>query len=103
MGSSLRPGMGGSDPNEPAAHGSAIVYGPNVGRYLPSYTRYAEAGAARIVRDADTLSAALSRLIAADQAAAMAHAAWDVASVGAEVTDHILDLVQDTLDTAASV
>ncbi|MEB8388203.1 3-deoxy-D-manno-octulosonic acid transferase [Rhodobacteraceae bacterium KMM 6894] len=102
MGSSLRPGMGGSDPNEPAAHGSAIIYGPSVGRYLPSYTRYAEAGAARIVRDADTLSSALSRLIAADQAAAMAHAAWDVASVGAEVTDQIMEFVHDTLDTAAS-
>lgn len=102
MGRSLGAGMGGSDPNEPAAHGSAIVYGPNVGRYLPSYTRYAEAGAARIVRDVDTLAAALSRLIAADQAAAMAHAAWDVASIGAEVTDRIAELVHDTLDTAES-
>ena len=51
-----------------------------------------------MVRDADTLSATIGQVIAPDQAAAMAHAAWDVASQGAEVTDRILDLVQDTLD-----
>lgn len=102
MGSSLIAGHGGRDPNEPAAHGSAILYGPNVGRYLPSYSRYAEAGAARIVRDAGTLAAALARLIAVDQSAAMAHAAWDIASASAEVTDQILDLVQDTLDLRAA-
>lgn len=102
MGSSLIAGYGGRDPNEPAAHGSAILYGPNVGRYLPSYSRYAEAGAARIVRDAGTLAAALARLIAVDQSAAMAHAAWDIASASAEVTDQILDLVQDTLDRQAA-
>ena len=98
MGSSLQSGQWGRDPNEPAAHGSAILYGPYVRRYLSSYTRFAEAGAARIVRDAETLGTAVKRLIPADQSAAMAHAAWDVASQSAGVTDKILDLVQDTLD-----
>lgn len=98
MGSSLEAGQWGRDPNEPAAHGSAILYGPNVRRYLSGYSRFAEAGAARIVRDADTLAAAVQRLIPPDQSAAMAHAAWDVASQSAGVTDKILDLVQDTLD-----
>ncbi|MEI4260616.1 3-deoxy-D-manno-octulosonic acid transferase [Roseovarius sp. D0-M9] len=98
MGNSLLPGMTGSDPNEPAAHGTAIVYGPNVPRYLPSYKRYAGAGGARIVRDAGTLAGALAHLIAADRSATMAHAAWEVATAGAEVTDHILDMLQDMLD-----
>ena len=98
MCSSLYPGQTGRDPNEPAAHGSAILYGPNVSRYLSGYTRYAEAGAARIVRDADTLAAAVQLLISPDQSATMAHAAWDVASQGAAVTDKILDLIQDALD-----
>ncbi|WP_306155747.1 3-deoxy-D-manno-octulosonic acid transferase [Roseovarius sp. MMSF_3281] len=98
MGSSLKAGQWGRDPNEPAAHGSAILYGPNVRRYLSSYSRYAEAGAARIVKDADSLAAAVLSLIPPDKSAAMAHAAWDVASEGAGVTDQILDLVQDTLD-----
>lgn len=98
IGNSLLPGMEGCNPNEPAVHGSAILYGPNVRRYLAEYSRFAEARAARIVRDATTLAAAVQSLIAPDQAAAMAHAAWDIASQGAEATDHILDLVQDTLD-----
>jgi 3-deoxy-D-manno-octulosonic-acid transferase len=41
----------------------------------------------------------VSRLIAPDQAAAMAHAGWDVISKGAAVTDKITDLIQDILDT----
>lgn len=98
MGSSLFPGMSGYDPNDPAVHGSSILYGPNVRRHLPEYSRFAEAGAARIVRDTDTMIAAVQSLIAPDKAATMAHAAWDVASEGAEVTDRVLDLVQDTLD-----
>lgn len=98
MGGSLLPGLTGHDPNEAAVHGTAILYGPHLRHYLSEYTRYAEAGAARIVRDADTLAAAVQSLLAPDQAAAMTHAAWDVASQGAPVTDRVLDLVQDTLD-----
>lgn len=98
MGSSLIPGHGGRDPWEPAALGSAILYGPNVSRYLPAYSRLAGAGAARIVRDADTLAAAIIRLSAPDQAAIMAHAAWEVSSEGAEATDKLMALVQDILD-----
>ncbi|WP_135506515.1 3-deoxy-D-manno-octulosonic acid transferase [Roseovarius aestuariivivens] len=98
MGSSLRPGATGSDPNEPAAHGSAILYGPSIRRYLTSYTRFAEAGAARIVRDAETLANAVSRLIPPDETAAMAHAAWEVASRSAALTDRVAELVNDQLD-----
>jgi 3-deoxy-D-manno-octulosonic-acid transferase len=90
--------MEGCNPNEAAVHGTAILYGPNIRRYMSEYSRFAEARAARIIRDAQTLAAAVQNLIAPDQAAAMIHAAWDVASLGAEVTDRILDLLQDTLD-----
>lgn len=98
MGNSLIPGMTGSDPGEAAVLGSAILYGPNVRTYIQDYSRFAEGRAARIVRDAETLAAALEHLIAPDRSAAMVHAAWDIASQGAEVTDRILALVQDTLD-----
>lgn len=98
MASSLLSHGGGRDPYEPAALGSAVLYGPNITRYLEAYSRFAAQGAARIVRDAETLAAALGRLIAPDQAASMAAAAWRVATDGAEVTDQVLDLVQDTLD-----
>ncbi|GAB4282907.1 MAG: glycosyltransferase N-terminal domain-containing protein [Roseovarius sp.] len=98
MGSSLIPGGPGSDPNEPAAHGSAILYGPGIRDHLGVYARYAEAGAARIVRDAQTLAAAVRQLIPPDQSAAMAHAAWDVATRSAAAMDQLIDMVLTALD-----
>ena len=102
MGGSLCEGAHGRDPNEPAAHGSAIVYGPNVRAHLPAYSRFAEAGAARIVRDADSLAQAVQSILPPDQSAAMAHAAWDVATQGAAVMDRLVALVLETLDARAA-
>ncbi len=100
LGGSLRPGPGGEDPLEAAAHGTALLYGPNVGRHLASYSRLAEAGAARIVRDADTLATAVSQLVAPDHAATMAHAGWDVVSQGAALTDALLSTICDWIDAS---
>ena len=99
MGCSLNPGSEGKTPNEPAVHGSAILYGPHVRAHLSGYSRYTQADAARMVRDADTLAGAVQRLFPPDQSAMMAHAAWDVASEGAALTDRVLSLIQDELDT----
>ena len=98
MGSSLMSGMHGSNPNEPAAHGSAILYGPNIGDHLGTYSHYAEAGAARIVRDGPTLADAVQRMFPPDKSAAMAHAAWDVATQGAAVMDSLAEAILDALD-----
>jgi 3-deoxy-D-manno-octulosonic-acid transferase len=98
LGSSLASGHGGQNPFEAAALGSAVLYGPNVRRFLPFYTRLANAGAARIVNDAQTLGTAVIRLISPDQAAAMAHAGWDVISEGADVIDRVVTLVEKSLD-----
>ena len=38
MGCSLIAGTQGSDPNEPAAHGSAILYGPNIRAHLDTFS-----------------------------------------------------------------
>jgi 3-deoxy-D-manno-octulosonic-acid transferase len=103
LGGSLVAGRGGVDPLEAAALGSAVLYGPRVGRHLQSYSRLAAAGAARIINDSAALGMAVSRLVAPDQAALMAHAGWDVVSEGAALTDRITDLVQDTLDTQRGV
>jgi 3-deoxy-D-manno-octulosonic-acid transferase len=99
LGGSLVVGRGDIDPLEAAALGSAVLYGPRVGRYLQSYSRLASAGAARIINDSAALGMAVTRLVAPDQAALMAHAGWDVVSEGAALMDRITDLVQDTLDT----
>lgn len=98
LGSSLIAGDYACDPFDAASLGSAVLYGPKVRHYLPSYSRLAAAGAARIVNDAEALGNAVSRLIAPDQAATMAHAGWDVISEGAALTDKVTDMVQDALD-----
>ncbi len=101
LGGSLVAGRTGEDPMEAAALGSAILYGPRVGQYLQSYSRLANAGAARIINDSAALGMAVSRLVAPDQAALMAHAGWDVVSEGAALADRITDLVQNALDMQA--
>lgn len=103
MGSSLATGHRGRNPFEAATLGSAVLYGPNVRRFMPFYSRLAKAGAARIVKDAETLGAAVTQLIAPDQAAAMAHAGWDVVSQGADLTDRVIELVQAGLDGELAV
>ena len=98
LGGSLAGKGGGQSPMMAAALGSAILYGPNVGQHLESYSRLVAAGAARIVKDMDSLSAAVSHLIAPDRAAAMAHAGWNVVSAGAETADLILAQIGEWLD-----
>lgn len=98
LGGSLAGKTGGQSPMMAAALGSAILYGPNVGRHLDAYSRLVAAGAARIVKDMDSLSAAVSHLIAPDRAAAMAHAGWNVVSAGAETADLVLTQINEWLD-----
>lgn len=102
LGGSLVPSTHACDPLEAAALGSAVLYGPRVGRYLQSYSRLVNAGAARIINDGTALGTAVSQLVAPDQAAMMARAGWEVVSEGAALADRISDLVQDTLDKRAS-
>ncbi|MCR8826833.1 3-deoxy-D-manno-octulosonic acid transferase [Pseudosulfitobacter koreensis] len=98
LGGSLVTGQGGQDPFAAAALGSAVLYGPSVGKHLDAYRRLANAGAARIVNDAESLGAAVTWLIAPDQAAKMAMAGWDVVTEGADTMERIIALVQDGLD-----
>ena len=88
----------GIAPLAAAALGCAILYGPNVGRYIDSYSRLSSAGAARTVNDGEMLGQALLQLIAPDQAASMALAGWEVATEGADLTDRLIDLISDRLD-----
>ncbi len=103
MGSSLERGMSGRDPNEPAAHGSAILSGPFMDRYQITFDRYVDAGAARMIQSAPELSAAIKDLMPPDKSAVMAQAAWDISSRGAEVMDRVMDLSQDLLDATGAL
>lgn len=98
LGSSLVSGQGGRNPYEPAALGSAILYGPGVRHHLNAYSKLAKAGAARIVKDADSLSAAVASLMAPDKVAKMVHAGWEIVSEGALVADRIIDRVNTAMD-----
>jgi 3-deoxy-D-manno-octulosonic-acid transferase len=97
VGGSLQP-IGGHNPFEPAALGSAILHGPYVTNFVDIYQRLTESGAARLVTGPDTLSEAVHELLNPDKAASMAHAAWEVVSQGAEVTDRALDAIFHRLD-----
>jgi 3-deoxy-D-manno-octulosonic-acid transferase len=94
--------VGGHNPFEPAALGSAILHGPHVFKVRDIYDRLAAAGASIEVRSADDLAKALARVLAPDKAASMAHAAWEVSSSGAEVTDRALDLLLSWLPAPAA-
>jgi len=93
-------GVGGHNPFEPALLGSAILHGPHVRNFADGYARLGAAQAAVLVRDEAELGAALTAALAPDRAAAMAAAAWEAISDGADVTDRVLEVLGGYLDRA---
>lgn len=89
--------IGGHNPFEPAALGSAILHGPHVVNFADIYARLAAADATREVSD-PTLGDAVAETLEPDTAARMAHAAWAVCSEGADVTERAMDLLLAMLD-----
>ncbi|SPH23817.1 3-deoxy-D-manno-octulosonic acid transferase [Defluviimonas aquaemixtae] len=97
MGGTLTQRGAGRNPFEPAALGSAILHGPHPGPYPSAYARLAAAGATRQVESAAQLATAVADLIAPDKAATLAHNAWAISSGGAEVAEHVVEVILDTL------
>lgn len=85
------------NPMEPAALGSAILYGPRPGEYGTMFGRLGAALAARAVGSPTDLGDALADLLSPDRAARLAQAAWAVASDGVDVTDRVVDLAKEML------
>jgi 3-deoxy-D-manno-octulosonic-acid transferase len=56
-------GEGGHNPYEPAMLGAGLLFGPKVANFKLAYAGLAQAGAARMVTDAEDLAADVSRLI----------------------------------------
>lgn len=98
LGSSLRPWMTGQDPFAAAALGSALIFGKHMGRHADQTAELAAVGAGVQVSSSETLVAAVKRLLSPELAASAAHAAWDLSSRNAHVTDRVIDVVVDLLD-----
>ncbi|WIY26969.1 3-deoxy-D-manno-octulosonic acid transferase [Parasedimentitalea psychrophila] len=94
----LEAGASGHNPMGAAALGSAILHGPHVGPHAPLYDRLTTAGAAQQVQGKDELAVQIIQLSAPDKAAEMAVAGWQVVTESAELTDLLLDKIQDMLD-----
>lgn len=91
-------GEGGSDPFDAAALGSAIIHGPQVGGRVAHFERLTQAGATRTVANAAQLGRVVEALLAPDKTAEMAHAAWDVTSAGAEMSNRLMGMIRDAID-----
>jgi len=86
------------NPMEPAAVGSAILYGPRSGSFGLAYGRLGAARAARMVGSGADLAQALGDLLSPDRAARQAQAAWGIASEGAEATQRVLQTIRSIMD-----
>ena len=89
--------VGGHNPFEPAALGSAILHGPYFYNFEEIYNRLNDANGAVRINNQDELSENLIKILSPDNAARLAHAAWEVSSNGASVTDRALELIDENL------
>ena len=101
-GSLVAPGCD-AGPDAPAALGSAILYGPEIGARRAAFDHLATVGGASLVTSGKTLGAAVSGLLSPDKTAAMAHAAWLETSKGAEGTDRVVDMLVEAFDAPESL
>jgi 3-deoxy-D-manno-octulosonic-acid transferase len=95
--------IGGHNPYEPAALGSAILHGPHVANAKDVYDRLDEAGAARVVKDARSLGEAVIELLEPHRSAAMAHEAWEISSQGAQAAEAAFSEINAALDRSSGV
>ena len=88
---------GGHNPYEPAALGSAILHGPYVENFKEIYKRLNTADAAIKIEDEVELGIKLIDTLSPENAAKLAHSAWEVSSKGAEITDKAMNLIHENL------
>ena len=97
LGGTLK-GGGCRDPFEVAALGSAVLYGPMVDPFQRHAARLNAADASRLIRSSADLGPTVESLLSADKTAQLAHAAWDITSRGANVTNRIAAFIQLRLE-----
>ncbi len=92
--------IGGHNPFEPAALGSAIIHGPHVTSAAEIYARLNEADAALQISDGKSLGQAVISLLEPHKPASLAHAAWEVTSSGAGATERAFEKISAMIDAA---
>lgn len=83
------------DPFAPVTSGSVVIHGSVYGRYDRAFHRLMQAQASVSVQDATTLGQAVESLLAPDRVAEHAAAGWEVVTKGAEVTNKVIDVIQE--------
>ena len=91
-------GGGCRDPFEATALGSVTLYGPQIAPYQKHAARLNAAGASQLIWSSDDLGEIVESLLSPDVAAEIAHAAWDVTSRGADVTNRVAAYIRSRLD-----
>lgn len=99
LGGSLVP-IGGHNPFEPAGLGSAILTGPHTGNFREIFGRLADGNAMRLVSSAEDLGQQVDAALSPEEAARLAHAAWEVVSDGAEVVDETVNALLGMIEKA---
>ena len=99
LGGSLVP-IGGHNPFEPAGLGSAILTGPHTDNFREIFGRLADGNAMRLVSSADDLGQQVDAALSPEEAARLAHAAWEVVSDGAEVVDETVNALLAMIEKA---
>lgn len=98
LASSLAPEMPGQNPLDALALGSVVLHGPASGHHSVIYDQLAALKATKQVSSAEELAEMVIHLSAPDMAAKRALAGWTAVTEGAEMTDQLIERVQDILD-----
>ena len=98
LGQSIFTCKGSINPYTPAAFGCALLYGPNVSSFFDRYSRLTQHGAARIIKDVESIFLAVLDITNPEQSANMAYAAWNIISEGAELTDELIGQIVEHFD-----
>ena len=97
IGGSFDPDAPAIDPYEPAALGSAIVHGREIGTSV-RFDRLKAAAATVEVVDPSVLGETLFGLLSPEKTAKLAHAGWSVTSESAHVVERLATMINETLD-----
>lgn len=99
VGGTLTGDVPASDPFAPASLGSAVLHGPETAPQTKRFRKLRDADACLQVDSAESLGAAVQRLLAPDKAAILAQAGWNVTTESALAVERLVELINETLDT----